>query len=87
MCACGMYGLMRDTVDLVSVYQYPPPPHNRTDALRRLLNACRLTGRAEAGSLVALLLGDRAAAIELMRGAGRLEDAAVLASGGAGMYV
>lgn len=54
-----------------------------TATLRRLLNACRRTGRAEAASLVALLLGDKKAAAELAVAAGRPQDAAVL-SGGAG---
>lgn len=56
---------------------------NRTAALRRLLDACRRTGRAGPASLVALLLGDREAAIEQALAAGRPEDAAAL-SGGAG---
>lgn len=58
--------------------------HHYSEAtLRRLLEACRRTGRAEAASIVALLLGDKAAAAELAVAAARPEDAATL-SGGAG---
>ena len=58
--------------------------HHYSEAtLRRLLEACRRTGRAEAASVVALLLGDTAAAAELAVAADRPEDAATLA-GGAG---
>ena len=58
--------------------------HHYSEAtMRRLLNACRRTGLAEAASVVALLQGDKAAAAQLAVAADRPEDAATLA-GGAG---